>query len=38
MEWVGRPGLRRAYSRGPDRRPIREMLMVAIDISEVTFK
>jgi len=24
--------------RGPDRRPISEMLMVAIDIGEVTFK
>ena len=32
------PTKRRAYMRGPDRRPIREMLMVAIDISEVTFK
>ena len=32
------PTKRRAYTRGPDRRPILEMLMVAIDISEVTFK
>jgi len=32
------PTKRRAYARGPDRRPILEMLMVAIDISEVTFK
>jgi len=28
---------RRAYTRGPDRRPILEMLMVFIDISDVTF-
>jgi len=27
----------RAYMRGPDRRPILEMLMVSIDISEVNF-
>jgi hypothetical protein len=32
------PTKRRAYTRGPDRRPILEMLMVAIDISDVTFK
>jgi hypothetical protein len=31
------PTKRRAYTRGPDRRPILEMLMVAIDISEVSF-
>jgi hypothetical protein len=31
------PTKRRAYTRGPNRRPILEMLMVAIDISEVTF-
>jgi hypothetical protein len=29
---------RRAYTRGPDRRPILEMLMVAIDFSEVQFQ
>jgi hypothetical protein len=29
----GRP----AYARGPDRRPILEMLMVSIDISDVSF-
>ena len=29
--------LRRAYARGPDRRPILEMLMVSIDISDVSF-
>ena len=28
---------RRAYTRGPDRRPILEMLMVFIDISDVSF-
>jgi hypothetical protein len=32
------PTKRRAYTRGPDRRPILEMLMVAIDLREVTFK
>jgi hypothetical protein len=31
------PTRRRAYTRGPDRRPILEMLMVAIDISDVSF-
>jgi hypothetical protein len=31
------PTKRRAYTRGPDRRPIGEMLMVSIDISEVQF-
>jgi hypothetical protein len=31
------PTKRRAYTRGPDRRPIPEMLMVSIDISEVRF-
>jgi hypothetical protein len=31
------PTKRRAYTRGPDRRPILEMLMVSIDISDVTF-
>jgi hypothetical protein len=31
------PTKRRAYTRGPDRRPIREMLMVSIDISDVNF-
>src|SRR5262249_1205477 len=28
------PTKRRAYTRGPDRRPITEMLMVSIDLSE----
>jgi hypothetical protein len=32
------PTRRRAYTRGPDRRPILEMLMVSIDISEVGFE
>jgi len=31
------PSKRRAYTRGPDRRPILEMLMVSIDIAEVSF-
>ncbi len=31
------PTKRRAYTRGPDHRPILEMLMVSIDISEVLF-
>ena len=33
---IGLPLRRRAYARGPDRRPILEMLMVSIDISEVS--
>jgi hypothetical protein len=32
------PTKRRAYTRGPDRRPILEMLMVSIDISVVRFE
>lgn len=31
------PSKRRAYTRGPDRRPILDMLMVSIDISEIAF-
>lgn len=31
------PTRRRAYTRGPDRQPILEMLMVSIDISDVSF-
>jgi hypothetical protein len=31
------PSRRRAYMRGPECRPILEMLMVSIDISEVNF-
>jgi hypothetical protein len=32
------PTKRRAYTRGPDLRPILEMLMVSIDIKEVLFE
>lgn len=32
------PTKRRAYTRGPNRRPILDMLMVSIDISEVRFE
>jgi hypothetical protein len=32
------PTRRRAYTRGPDRRPILDMLMVSIDISDVSFR
>jgi hypothetical protein len=32
------PSKRRAYTRGQDRRPILEMLMVSIDFSEVQFQ
>jgi hypothetical protein len=32
------PTKRRAYTRGPDRRPIADMLMVSIDISEPRFE
>ena len=31
------PTKRRAYTRGPDRQPILDMLMVTIDLSEVRF-
>ncbi len=31
------PSKRRAYVRGPDRRPVLDMLMVSIDISDVSF-
>ena len=31
------PTRRRAYTRGPARRPIFDMLMVSIDISNVSF-
>ena len=31
------PTKRRAYTRGPGRRPILDMLMVRIDISDVRF-
>jgi hypothetical protein len=31
------PTKRRAYTRGPDRRPITDMLMIYIDISDVTY-
>jgi hypothetical protein len=32
------PSKRRAFIRGPDRRPIKDMLMVSIDLSEVAFE
>jgi hypothetical protein len=32
------PTRRRAHTRGPDRRPILDMLMVSIDISDVSFR
>ncbi len=32
------PTKRRAYMRGPDRRPIVEMLLVSIDISEIRYE
>lgn len=32
------PTRRRAYTRGPDRRPIQEMLMVSIDFSDLRFE
>ena len=31
------PGGRRAYIRGPDMRPVRDLLMVAIDLSDFSF-
>jgi hypothetical protein len=35
---ISLPTKRRASNRGPDRRPIMEMLMVVIDFSEVRFE
>jgi hypothetical protein len=37
VQGISLPTKRRAYTRGPDRRPILDMLMVAIDISDVHF-
>jgi hypothetical protein len=34
---ISLPSKRRAYTRGPDNRPILDMLMVFIDISNITF-
>jgi hypothetical protein len=31
------PTKRRAYTRGPDRRPILQMEMVTIDLSDIRF-
>jgi hypothetical protein len=32
------PTRRRAYTRGPSRQPILEMLMVSIDLSEIRYE
>jgi len=37
LQGISLPTKRRAYTRGPDRRPILEMLMVSIDISNIRF-
>jgi hypothetical protein len=37
VDGIRLPSKRRAYTRGPDRRPILDMQMVSIDISEVAF-
>ena len=37
LEYTEANGKRRAYTRGPDRRPILDMRMVSIDISDVAF-
>jgi len=37
VDGIRLPTRRRAYTRGPDRRPVLDMLMVSIDISEVHF-
>jgi hypothetical protein len=37
VDGITLPTKRRAYTRGPDRRPILDMLMVTIDLSEVMF-
>ena len=31
------PSKRRAYTRGPDRRPTLDLLMVSMEISDVAF-
>lgn len=37
IEGMSVPTRRRAYVRGPDNRPVEELLMVSIDISDVKF-
>lgn len=37
VDGISLPTKRRAFTRGPDRRPILDMLMVAIDVSDVRF-
>ena len=37
VDGIRLPTKRRAYTRGPDRQPILDMLMVTIDLSEVKF-
>jgi hypothetical protein len=37
VQGIHLPTKRRAHTRSPDRRPIQEMLMVFINISEVNF-
>jgi hypothetical protein len=37
IEGIVLPTTRRAYTRGPDRRPVLDMLMVWIDLSEIRF-
>lgn len=32
------PTKRRAYTRGPERRPIKDMLMISLDISEIRYE
>jgi hypothetical protein len=38
VDGISVPTKRRAYTRGPDRRPILDMLMVTIDFSDVKFR
>jgi hypothetical protein len=37
VDGIRLPSKRRAHTRGPDRRPITDMLMVSIDFSAVAF-
>jgi hypothetical protein len=37
VDGISLPTKRRAYTRGPDRQPILDMLMVTIDLSNVKF-
>ena len=37
VQGIKMPTRRRAYVRGPDVKPFRDLLMIAIDLSDVSF-